>query len=52
MNVQIAKTKHSLKYQHWYYAIFEYDDVVYDIRVQSDNAEYIYEVLNQLLGDL
>ena len=52
VNVQIAKTKHSLKYQHWYYAIFEYDDVVYDIRVQSDNAEYIYEVLNQLLGDL
>lgn len=52
VDVQIAEMKHSLKYKYWHYAIFEYDNVVYDIRVQSDNAEYIYEVLNQLLGDV
>lgn len=40
----------SLKYKYWHYAIFEYDNVVYDIRVQSDNAEYVYEVLDTLIG--
>ena len=51
VNVQIAKTKYFLKYQHWHYAVFEYDNVVYDIRVQSDNPEYVYEVLNHLLSE-
>ncbi len=51
VEVQIAKMENSLKYKYWHYAIFEYDDVVYDLRVQSDNAEYVYEVLNQLLSE-
>lgn len=50
VEVQIAQNKYSLKYEYWYYAIFEYDDVVYDIRVQSDNADYVYEVLNTLIN--
>ena len=49
VEVQIAQNGNSLKYEYWYYAIFEYDDVVYDIRVQSDNADYVYEVLNELI---
>ena len=50
VEVQIAQNDNSLKYEYWYYAIFEYDDVVYDIRVQSDNADYVYEVLNELIN--
>lgn len=50
VEVQIAQNENSLKYEYWYYAIFEYDDVVYDIRVQSDNADYVYEVLNELIN--
>lgn len=50
IEVQIARHEPSLRYAHWYYAIFEYDDVVYDVRVQSNDAEYIYKVLNTLLG--
>lgn len=49
VEVQIARNDLSLQYEYWHYAIFEYDDVVYDVRVQSDDAEYVYEVLNQLL---
>lgn len=50
VEVQIAQNENSLKYEYWYYAIFEYDDVVYDIRVQSDNADYVYEVLNEIIN--
>lgn len=50
VEVEIAQTKYSLKYKYWHYAIFTYDGVVYDVRVQSNNPEYIYEVLNQLLS--
>lgn len=49
VEVQIARLEMSIQYAYWYYAIFEYDDVVYDIRIQSDDAEYVYEVLDQLL---
>lgn len=49
IEVQIARLDLSLKYEYWYYAIFEYDDVVYDIRVQSNDAGYIYEVLDALI---
>lgn len=50
VDVEIAQTKNSLKYKYWHYAFFTYDGVVYDVRVQSDNPEYVYEVLNQLLS--
>jgi len=52
VDVEIAQTKNSLKYKYWYYAFFTYDGVVYDVRVQSDNPEYVYEVLNQLLSEI
>lgn len=51
VEVDIAQTKNSLKYKYWHYAIFTYDGVLYDVRVQSDNPEYVYEVLNQLISD-
>lgn len=50
IEVQIARLDLSLQYEYWYYAIFEYDDVVYDIRVQSNNAEYVYDVLATLIN--
>lgn len=50
VEVEIAQTKYSIKYEYWHYAIFTYDGVVYDVRVQSNNPEYVYEVLNQLLS--
>lgn len=50
VEVEIAQTKNSLKYKYWHYAIFTYDGVVYDVRVQSDNPEYVYAVLDILLN--
>lgn len=50
VEVQIAPHELSLNYAYWHYAIFEYDDVVYDLRVQSNEPEYVYEVLHTLLG--
>lgn len=49
VEVQIARNEPSLQYAYWHYAIFEYDGVVYDVRVQSDDAAYVYAVLNALL---
>ena len=49
IEVQIARLDLSLQYEYWHYAIFEYDDVVYDIRVQSNDAEYVYKVLDTLI---
>lgn len=48
--VQIARQEPSLQYEYWHYAIFEYDDVVYDIRIQSDNSNYVFDVLNTILS--
>lgn len=49
-NVQIARNEHSLLHEYWYYAIFEYDGVIYDLRVQSDDPDMIYQYLHRLLG--
>lgn len=51
VEVQIARNKYSLHYDYWYYAIFGYDGVVYDVRVQSNEPNAIYEVLEQLLKE-
>lgn len=48
IEVQIARMDFSLDYEYWHYAIFEYDDVVYDIRIQSNHPAYVYEVLETL----
>lgn len=49
VDVQIASLAPPPSYDYWHYAIFEYDDVVYDVRVKSNDADYIYTVLNELL---
>lgn len=49
VNIQLARNELSLDYEYWYYAVFEYDDVVYDIRVKSNDANYIFDVLNTIL---
>lgn len=49
VEVLIARHELSLNYTYWHYAIFEYDNVVYDIRVESNDAEYVYEVLDTLI---
>ena len=49
VEVQIARNDYSLDLQYSHYAIFEYDGIVYDIRVKSDDPDYIYDVLEQML---
>lgn len=51
VEVQIARRELSLNYEYVYYAIFKYDGVVYDLRTESNRAEYIYEILDILLRD-
>ena len=50
IEVQIARNEFSLQYEYWHYAIFEYDGVVYDVRVQSDEPGYVYEVLGMMIN--
>ena len=49
VEVLIARQDPSLRAEYWYYAIFKLDGVVYDLRTLSDDAEYVYEVLDVLL---
>lgn len=49
VDIQIASLAPSASYEYWNYAIFEYDGVVYDVRVKSNDADDIYTVLNELL---
>lgn len=49
--VSIARREISLNYEYTYYAIFEYDDVVYDIRVGSNDEDRIYTVLNDIFSE-
>ena len=51
VEVQIARRELSLNYEYVYYAIFKYDGVVYDLRTESNEAEYVYEMLDILLRD-
>ena len=50
VEVQIARNEFSLQYEYWHYAIFEYDGVVYDVRVQSDDPGYVYDVLRTMIS--
>ena len=52
VEVQLARQQPSLRAEYWYYAIFKYDGVVYDLRTLSDDAGYVDEVLERMLGDL
>ena len=49
VEIEIAQHENSLAYKYWHYAIFEYDGVVYDIRVQSNDANYVFDILNKFL---
>lgn len=49
--VEIAPAPNSLKYDYWHYSIFEYCGVIFDVRCQSDNADAIYTVLDQILSN-
>ena len=51
VEVQIARRELSLNYEYVYYAIFKYDGVVYDLRTESNEAKYVYEMLDILLRD-
>lgn len=52
VEVQIARQQPSLRAEYWYYAIFKYDGVVYDLRTLSNDAGYVDEVLERMLGEL
>ncbi len=47
--VSIARNPRSLEYDYWYYAIFERNGIVYDVRLQSDNPGDIHTLLEQML---
>lgn len=47
--VQIAPNNHGNLLSNGYYAIFEYEDVIYEVRVTSNDIQDTYSVLNQLL---
>ena len=49
--VEVAGRDVPLEGQNQYYAIFEYQDVVYDIRIISNNVDDMYAVLNDILQD-
>jgi len=49
VDVQIASLTPPPSYEYWNYAIFEYDSIVYDVRVKSTEADEIDTVLNELL---
>lgn len=51
MDIQVAGRTLPLVDKNQYYAIFEYQGVVYDIRVISDDVDDIYTVLNDILQD-
>lgn len=48
--VLIAPFDISIDYEYSYYAIFEYQNVVYDIRVRSNDSNTIYDILNEILS--
>ncbi len=49
VEVQLARHSISLEFEYWYYAVFEYDGVVYDLRTKSNSKDHIYDVLDRLL---
>ncbi|MBR3767643.1 MAG: hypothetical protein IKL10_05330 [Clostridia bacterium] len=49
VNVEIAKFDLSLQYNFCYYALFDYDGVVYDLRVYSDDENMITDILEKLI---
>lgn len=49
VNVEIARFDLSLEYKHNYYALFQYDGTVYDLRVNSDNENTIITILEDLI---
>ncbi len=49
VKVLIARNPLKINFEYWYYAVFAYDGVVYDLRTESNQQEYIFEVLNQLI---
>lgn len=42
----------SLDYSFYDYAIFEYDDVIYDLRVQSNSESTLCDLLNEIIPNL
>lgn len=49
VEVQIAPNNHGNLLSDGYYAIFEYENVIYDVRITSNDIQDIYSVLNNLL---
>ncbi len=47
--VEIARFDLSFEYTYCYYALFEYDGTVYDLRINSDNEDTVFMILNRLI---
>lgn len=51
IDVQVAGRTLPLDDKNQYYAIFEYQGVVYDVRVVSDSVDEMYAILNDILQE-
>ena len=47
-----AEADLSLRFEHNIYVIFEYEDVIYDIRVNSDDPQIIKRIVDDMLEEL
>ena len=52
ITVYYAEAEKSYFYEHKIYAIFEYSDVIYDIRVESDDPQIIKRIVEDMLEEL
>ena len=52
VTVYYAEADLSLRFEHNIYVIFEYEDVIYDIRVNSDDPQIIWQVVYSMLEEI
>ena len=51
ITVYYAEVEESYFYEHKIYAIFEYSDVIYDIREESDDPQIIKYIVENMLDE-
>ena len=52
VTVYYAEGGLSVRFAHKVYAIFEYEDVIYDIRVESDDPQTAHDIVNDMLEEI
>ena len=52
VTVYYVETGGAIYFSHRVYAIFEYDDVIYDIRLESDDPQMVWRIVNSMLEEI